>query len=255
MRAVEVLDGDHGPGVALLGDLALHRGDQAGDGDRAAVGTLLVEQQLADAAVAGTGEHVLEAHQRMVGDVEPEHLPLVPEQGHLVPLLDLGHRDRHPEAGVLVVEAAEQGVLADRLVALGLDVLVDGLLVDRDQRPPPVAHVVEGAALDQRLDHPLVADQRRHLGHEVVEVGEPALLLPGLDDLVDDVGADVADRGEPEADVAADRGERRVGLVDVGRQHLDLHPPALVEVDRRLVLVVLHRRQQRGHVLGAGSWP
>ena len=33
--AVEVLERDHRPGVAALGDLALHRGDQAGDGDRA----------------------------------------------------------------------------------------------------------------------------------------------------------------------------------------------------------------------------
>jgi hypothetical protein len=29
--------------------------------------------------------------------------------------------------------------------------------VDRDQRAAPVLHLVEGAGLDQRLDHPLVA--------------------------------------------------------------------------------------------------
>ena len=65
----------------------------------------------------------------------------------------------------------------------------------------------------------------------------------------DDVVADVADRGQPEPDVGADRGEVGDGLVDVRRQHLDAHPAALVEVDRHLVLVVLHRRQDRGHVL------
>ena len=75
-----------------------------------------------------------------------------------------------PKPLLVVVEAAEQRVLADRLVALDVDVLVDGLLVDRDQRPPLVLHVVEGAGLDQRLDHPLVADQRRDLLEEVVEV-------------------------------------------------------------------------------------
>jgi hypothetical protein len=41
-----------------------------------------------------------------------------------------------------------------------------------------------------------------------------------------------------EADVGADRGEVRLRLVDVRRQHLDAHAPALVEVERRLVLVV-----------------
>ena len=70
------------------------------------------------------------------------------------------------------------------------------------------------------------------------------------DDRVDDVDADVADRGQPEADVGADRGEVGLGLVDVRRQHLDLHPAALVEVDRHLVLVVLDGREERGHVLG-----
>ena len=39
------------------------------------------------------------------------------------------------EGAVLVVEAAEQRVLADRLVALDVDVPVDGGLVDRDQGP------------------------------------------------------------------------------------------------------------------------
>ena len=42
----------------------------------------------------------------------------------------------------------------------------------------------------------------------------------------------------------------RVRLVDVGRQHLDAHVPALAQVQRRLVLVVLHGGEQRGHVLG-----
>ena len=100
----------------------------------------------------------------------------------------VGDRHRDAEAAVVVVvEAAEQRVLADRLVALDVDVLVDGRLVDRHQRPPPVLHLVERAGLDQRLDDPLVADQRRDLLHEVVEVDEAALLLARRDDAVDDV--------------------------------------------------------------------
>ncbi len=37
--------------------------------------------------------------------------------------------------------------------------------------------------------------------------------------------------------------------VDVGHQDLDAHRPALAQVHRQLVLVVLHARKQAGHVL------
>ena len=64
------------------------------------------------------------------------------------------------------------------------------------------------------------------------------------------LAADVADRAEPEADVGAARGEVAVGVVDVGRQHLQPHPPAFLQVDGGLVLVVAHAGEQRRHVLG-----
>lgn len=70
-----------------------------------------------------------------------------------------------------------------------------------------VLHVVEGAGLGEGLDDPLVADQQRHLLHEVVEVLEAALAASGLDDLLHDVGPDVAYGGQAEADVVADGGE------------------------------------------------
>ena len=105
-------------------------------------------------------------------------------------------------------------------------------------------------ALDQRLDDALVAGDRVDLAEEVGEVGERAALGAGPDDRLDDVAADVADRGQPESDVGAGRGEVRVGGVDVGRQDLHAHAPALVEVERALVLVVADRGEQRRHVLG-----
>ena len=67
---------------------------------------------------------------------------------------------------------------------------------------------------------------------------------------VDDVRADVAHGAEAEADVVADGGEVADRLVDVGRQHLDAHAAALVEVHRELVLGVADAREQCGHVLG-----
>lgn len=77
------------------------------------------------------------------------------------------------------------------------------------------------------------------------------LRLAAPDDRLDDVRPDVPHGGEAEEDdVVALGGEVRLGLVDVGREDLDAHAAALVEVDRRLVLVVLDGRQQRRHVLG-----
>src|SRR3546814_19574408 len=78
---------------------------------------------------------------------------------------------------------------------------VGGGLVDGDQGAALVLHLVEGAGLDQGLQDSLVADPHRDLVHEVVEVGIAALALAALDDAVDDVTADVAHRGESEADV------------------------------------------------------
>ena len=96
---------------------------------------------------------MFEAEQRVIGDVEAQHVALVPQQRGLVPLLDVRNGDRDAEgtqpALVRIVEGTEQRVLADRLVAFEVDVLVDRGLVDRDQRPALVLHLVKGTGLDE----------------------------------------------------------------------------------------------------------
>ena len=188
----------------------------------------------------------------MVGDVEAEHLALERQPRAPVPLLHLRHVRVQGRALRLVavdVEPEVEAVLAVLRVALDVDDRVDGGLEDAHQRAAGVTELVEGTGLDQRLDDALVAHQQRRLVEEIAEVGgraEPvALVDPGVDHLV----ADVAHGAEAEADVVPDGRERHVGRVDVGRQHLDAHVTALGEVERRLVLVVAHRLQQRRHVL------
>ena len=215
-RSSSVADG---PRVALLGHLALHPGQDAADRDDLRVRPVacpwprlgLVGHQVGERAVALPGEDVLDAEQRVVGDVEPEHLALEGQQRRSCPTPPAG--TRHVEgrlAPSVVAEAPNRRVLPDRLVALD---------VDRPRRRPArapstrplrgVAERVERARLDQRLDGPLVADHRGHLAQEVGEAGERALRLAGRDDRLDHVVADVADRGQAEPDVRADRRRSR----------------------------------------------
>ena len=174
--AGEVLHGGDGPGVALLGHLALEAGDDAADGHHRAVG-VLAAGQLGDARVGLVGQHVLQAEERVVGDVQTEHLPLLGEQIGLVPLV-VGELDVESEAGLvalLLAHAAEEVELPLGLLALDRDHVVDHRLVVRGEALAGVPQRVERARLDQRLGGALVAGDRLDL---VEVVGEGARTSP-----------------------------------------------------------------------------
>ena len=83
---------------------------------------------------------------------------------------------------------------------------------------------------------------------------ERAPLLPRLDDRLDRLEPDPLDRPQPEVDLPlAGHPESTLPLVDVRRQHLDPHPPAVLDMlDEELVaLGAVHlRREHGGHELG-----
>ena len=83
-----------------------------------------------------------------------------------------------------------------------------------------------------------------------MEVGEAALRSTGRADRLNNPLSDIADGGQAETDIAASRGIRRIGFIDVGRKYLDAHSTTLTKVDGALVLIVLHARQEGCHVLG-----
>ena len=89
---------------------------------------------------------------------------------------------------------------------------------------------------------------------QVVEPGERPALAAGLDDRVDGLAADPLDRRQAEMDLPlVGDPELRLPLVDVRRQDLDPHPPAVVDVldEVLLALGAVHlRREQGGHELG-----
>ncbi|CAB5018750.1 unannotated protein [freshwater metagenome] len=185
----------------------------------------------------------------MIADVEPEHVALGGQQHRLLPLAEWHSQCESHAGGGLGLGVGEQVELANRLGALSFDHGVDGVGVHRDQTSTSVAQRVEGASLDQRLDHPLIAHADLDLGQEVGEVDIASLGGPGGNERLDHPLAHVAHGRQPEPDVGAHRGEVGLGLVDVGREHLDSHATALSEVDRRLVLIVFGAGEQGRHVL------
>ncbi len=127
---------------------------------------------------------------------------------------------------------------------------------------PRMAERVEGAGLDERLDGALVEGARIDPPAEVVEVGERAPRLRGPRRCARRSPRPTLRTAEspkmitPEAVSGRsvrcgppDGGEVRGRGVHVRHSHLDAEGAALGEVDGRLVLVALHRREQGGQVL------
>ena len=93
---------------------------------------------------------------------------------------------------------------------------------------------------------------------EVVEAEERAAALARLDDRLDGLEADALDRTQPEVDDSLlGHPEVDLSLVDVRRQHLDPHPPAVVDMfDEELVALGAvhlggeHGRHELGRVMG-----
>ena len=196
-RRAQVLEGEHGHEVALAGPLALQAGDDAADRLH---GPVVERVELVDGAVGPAGQRRLGAEQRVIADVQPEHLLL---EGQAVALVELEVGDGGPlevVAGPTVVATTEQGHDPHVPLAPAGDRVVDDLLEHREQALAWMADVVEGAGLDQRLDRALVEDLGVDPLAEVVEVGvRPAGLALGHD-VGDEALADVPHRRQPEDD-------------------------------------------------------
>lgn len=110
----------------------------------------LVGEQRGDRHVGVAAQHVLGAGERVAGYVEPEHLPLEPEQLLARPLLArVVEVQPYDAGGHVVVGLAEQVELAAVALALDPDHRVDGDLVVLGDRAAGVAETVERAGLGQ----------------------------------------------------------------------------------------------------------
>jgi hypothetical protein len=84
-----------------------------------------------------------------------------------------------------------------------------------------LAGAIEGPALDQALQYPLVDLAQIDPLAEIEQRAERAVCALG-DDGVDGAFAHVFDRHQPEEDLLASNGEGFVAFVDVGRLHRDV---------------------------------
>ena len=157
--------------------------------------------QLGDGGVGVAGQSRFHAFQRMIAEVEPEHLLLEGQPNGFVELLG---GDRHPgvveQQFVAVAQIAEEA--HDPLVGLApaSQGAVDDLFEHQAQPLARMAGVVERPGLDQGLHRPLVEHHWIDPSAEIVEVGEGTTPLPLGDDPLDQALPDVADSRQAERD-------------------------------------------------------
>ena len=185
----------------------------------------------------------------MIAHVETEHVLLCSQALALVEL-DVGYGEAIVEhrrfvGGAAHVEKAHRAGVA---LATPAQPGIDDCLEHVQQTLAGMIERVERAAVDQRLDRALVEHPRIDPIAEIVEVGERTAALTLFDQLRRNTLADVAHRRQSEADrvsFAREVAERRV---HIGYEHGNLELAALAEIDRGLVEIRLHAREQRREI-------
>ena len=252
-RAVQVLQAEAGhlhPRRAPLPDHVLRQlQHEAGDAHlRAAIQV----PELGDGAAGEQGADPGALLQRVAREVVAQDLVLQ-GQGLRAAQLD-GVVDPIALGDRLLGATASHGVEHRDLTraAVGRRVVgvLHGALQGGQDRPAPVAGLVERAGLDQRLPADLPDDRRVGLLHDAVEPEGLLVLLQsrsGCDDLLDRLLARALDGAEPEADPPLTLGEELpVGVTDGGRGDLDVAASALVEEGLHLVRVAHLAREVGG---------
>lgn len=126
-RGLEVLEDEDGHELALLRPLLLQVRDHAADPLHGAVGGIA---ELAEGAVDAPAQRDLGTHERMVGDVEPEHLLL---EGQALHLVELVGRDGRPFVDHAALELTEERHDAHVVFATAGDRVVDDAFEHRQQ--------------------------------------------------------------------------------------------------------------------------
>ena len=219
------------------------------------VDVLLRHRDVGDGVVTLFGERVLVRTERVVGDIDAEHLVLLGELDPAVPLDAVRRGNGLLEAGAVDVgEHVEHRELAGRALLLlaccGVDDVLGIVLVHEVHHlHARVTGVVEGTGLDESLDHSAVRLGAIDPVDEVVEVLEGAVLVSLRHDGVAHALAHAADACEPEPDALGRRREVLAGLVDVRWEDGDALVTAGGDVVHDLVRLAHVGGEDGGHVL------
>src|SRR5579884_1645963 len=177
----EVLQRDEGHGRPRAGEAALDAGHEPPHHDLVAVREL---RELGHGGAPLAGQERLPPAERVVGDVQAEHLLLHGQELFAGELLDRAARGRGRVGGGLPRQVEETG-LASLLGPLGALRLVQRLVQGPQHLRPRDAEGVQGARLDQARDHPLVHLAGVHAAAQVRKAPEGAACLPRGDDGLD----------------------------------------------------------------------
>ena len=109
---------------------------------------------------------------------------------------------------------------------------------------------IEGTALDEGFDGAFIQNRGGHLLDEVVERFEGSARLARLANGLHHPHPDISDGSQAKPYVITHSAESGNRLVHIGRENLDSHAPTFVEVDSRLVFLITHTGQERGHIFG-----
>ena len=184
--------------------------------------------------------------ERMSCDEEPRVLLLPREPLYSIYLRNIGQGNLFR---LLHRRFTEKTDLSARLICTFLHRHVDDPLQDRQKLRPARTERIECTAFNETLQHALVRRAHVNARAEIQQRRECSALFTHCCKALDRRFTDVSHGGKTEANGRTIDAESRLARVDIGRQNLDAHAAAKLDVDADLVIRVHDAREHRCHEL------
>ena len=155
------------------------------------------------------GKGAFQPAQRVIRDVQPQHVTLKVELIAPFPLGNVRYRYRQILAQFLPhPEGTEQVKLPGGFLTFHRDSRINCLLMHERKRTAGMPQIVKRTRFNERINGALIAHAQRHFLQEIAERLIPALLIAGGNHTIHHVRAHVTDCAHAEADIVTHRGER-----------------------------------------------
>ena len=257
MAAVVVFHAEAAEGFAAFGDAVFGLGDDAGEGEVAAV-ELFEFLELGQGAVAEVFDLQPVIIQRVAAEVEADDLFFVVQLFEGAPAFD-PRQGRLGDAGGRIIDHVEHAYLRGvGAILMLLAVAHEGLHVGgfafagaEEEVRALCAEAIEGARVGHAFQSLSVGGTQVHAAHEVVDGGVGAVLPAVVDDGFDGAFAHAFYGTKTEPDLASLVDAEFVeAFVHVGAQYFDAHAAALFHEKGDLFDAALVVGEHAGHVFG-----